>query len=359
MPDSQHTTPAGREHVACPLCGGDAPRDPFEAKELLYGTGETFTVVRCGNCGVMYTNPRPTAAAIADYYPEDYYGLDRGDRIRKHAADATVPLKERLVRTALGPHFGYPHAPRGPGRWLLTLPIAARLRRDRRLGMVLPWAGKGRLLDFGCGRGGFLRVQRARGWQVAGIDISQDTVKHIRDDDGIDAEAGTWPGPAMRGRQFDVITAWHVLEHLPDPPAWVREAVARLAPGGYLIVCCPVHDSWGYRWFGKNWFGLDLPRHFTHFTTRHLVKLLTDAGLVVENTYPQVRTQPLHHSARRHADQTGAVMWRLAAKQKWLWTILARLSALFGQCDVRTVMARKVEAKHEAVENANGQHRDG
>jgi len=338
--DNRRMTDTPLEHVPCTVCGADQPTHVMQAPEFLYGQGDLFGIVRCGQCGLKYTSPRPTMAAIGRFYPDDYYR--DGQRPKAKRPDRQTGWRERWAQAAMRCHMGYPGT--APA-WLklLTWPRAWRLKRGLRDHDTLPWIGQGRLLDFGCGDARFLRLQRDRGWTVAGIDFNEIVVKWAREEDDIEAEAGTWPSEnePMRGRQFDTITAWHVLEHVPDPPGWVAAAAKRLAPGGVLLICCPDSDSWAYERFGEDWFGLDVPRHFSHFTKHDLAKLLRDAGLEVIRIRPQHRSRPLKESVRMHADRKNNAMWGVLRKLKPMWRLYGWLAALCGKADCVIVYGRK------------------
>jgi 2-polyprenyl-3-methyl-5-hydroxy-6-metoxy-1,4-benzoquinol methylase len=302
---------------------------------------ERFRIVRCGSCDHLYTLPRPTAAALERYYPDAYYrgrqpGTRKADSSRHHG------LREGLARMALRQHFGYPGpTPRTSARRLLSWPLACWLRLGRRTLDAIPWAGGGELCDFGCGDGAFLRLCRRRGWSVCGVDFNEKVAHWARERDRLEVVAGTWPGEALAGRTFDVITAWHVIEHLPDPAGWVRAAAGKLNPGGYLLVCCPDAGSWAFRTFGRDWYGLDVPRHLSHFTTWKLVELLAGAGLAVERIRPQARRKTLHASARLRAARTGSLLWRGLAASSLPWRPVARVTGWLGCADGVLVVARK------------------
>ena len=129
------------------------------------------------------------------------------------------------------------------------------------------------------------------GWEVTGLDVSPAAVAAVRDETGLPAVAGTLPHEEFEPRSFDYVTMWHALEHVHDPLAIVREARRLLVPGGRLIVAAPNFASWSRHRFGESWFGLDLPRHLTHFESATLVQMLESAGM---------RIREVRYS--RHAD---------------------------------------------------------
>ncbi|MHC4225041.1 MAG: class I SAM-dependent methyltransferase [Planctomycetota bacterium] len=329
------------EHVSCTVCESDDPAEVLTAIAYRFGPSDRFRVVRCRACSTLYTNPRPAPDAVERYYDDGYYhDLDGG-----RPARGPPEMRERWIRRALREHFGYPGRKRGGLVSFLTLPVAWRLRHHRRHLDAIPWSGAGALLDFGCGGCGFLRLQRARGWEVLGIDFSETVARRARERDGLEVAVGSWPGEALADRRFDAITAWHAIEHLPDPSGWVRQAAHQLNPGGYLLLCCPNADSWAFRRFGAYWNQLDLPRHLTHFTAAGLERLVTGSGLTVERIRPQVRPANLRASARLRAKQTGSAVWGFLARRRLLWSAIATLTGWLGSSDGVLVLARKPQGQ--------------
>jgi SAM-dependent methyltransferase len=109
--------------------------------------------------------------------------------------------------------------------------------------------------------------------------------------------------------EFDVITLSHVIEHVPDPVATLKDCASRLRKGGRLIVATPNIKSWGHRYFGEKWVGLDPPRHLMLFSPRNLAQCAERAGLRIEN---------LRTSSR-------------SASFVWSWShLIRRLGALRG-----------------------------
>jgi 2-polyprenyl-3-methyl-5-hydroxy-6-metoxy-1,4-benzoquinol methylase len=300
------------EEVPCPLCGADSGAPFLEAADPLpaSGTGLVFAVVRCDHCGLAYTNPRPTEQAISRFYPDDY---------RPHRA-ARRPRAHRRVNRLVGRLLGRPC--------------------EERRG-ALPWPGAGRLLDFGCGGGSFLRTMAERGWQVTGLDASAAAVEQIREQFGLPALVGTLPHPDLRPGSFDVVTMWHSLEHVHAPLAVLREAYRLLVPGGKLIVATPNVASLPFRIFGPAWFGLDLPRHLTHFAPHTLRAVLHSAGFRAGRVRQLRHSEWLRASARLALRQgTGGLLSR-ALTWKPLSKAAAWMCYAAGQSDCILCVAER------------------
>ncbi len=256
----------------CFLCGS-ADADPVWATpDRALGVPGTYTVVCCRGCGFLYQRPRVPDEKLADCYPDHYP--------RHQEPSPRVPFKGSrhrvsAVRWALAAGLGYrafrdgavPLLTRLRGRLLLR-----RLRWD-----CPPWIGQGRYLDVGCGSGAALGVARVLGWQVAGIEPDEAAAGKARrfTEEIYIGDALLAPFPSGR---FDLVTAMHVVEHVPDPVRLVRRMVDWLAPGGLLIIEVPNADGLGARLFGRAWSGLELPRHLSHFSPETLRRVVERAG---------------------------------------------------------------------------------
>ena len=286
------------EAVPCPLCGGRDVATLGWLRDVALGVPGTFSLARCRGCGLLHQNPRVREDELERAYPDNYPA---------HARDAEVPRMLRrdgpAVRWALATWLGYRHldapdASPGARAW-------ARLHRRRIRENFPPWIGGGRLLDVGCATGRFLHQMRAVGWCVAGIEIdpvaaakAAAVTPEIFVGDPIDA-------PFADG-SFDVVTSFHVLEHLPRPLHALRRMLGWLAGGGLLIVEVPNAGGAGGRLFGRYWSGLDFPRHLVHFTPATMAAMVERAGgrvaAVTHRTKPRYLTRSLRHWLR---DQPG------------------------------------------------------
>jgi SAM-dependent methyltransferase len=163
--------------------------------------------------------------------------------------------------------------------------LVTQLLRER-ASLVEKVAKKGgRVLDVGCGSGAFARMMADRGYEAVGVEpfslgkpVDEPGLRLIRAEFAdVKAEIGT----------FDVVTMWHVLEHIVSPKELLEGVLDVLAPGGVLVVSVPNFASWQSRFFKGGWFHLDPPRHITHFDRSTLHALLEglDLEVVSERTF--------------------------------------------------------------------------
>lgn len=234
-------------------------------------------LLRCARCGTAVT---------AGAAPE---GL--------HEAGAYRPGAPRLSRSAA--------------------PLLAAFDR-RRLALVnAAIAPPARLLDAGAGRGRFVAAARAAGYAARGLEPSARGVDAAREHYGVTLDMAGIEDAEITDAGLDVVSLWHVLEHVEDPDAAVARIAAWLRPGGALIVGVPNLGSVQARLGGRRWFHLDLPRHRTHFTLIGLRALLDRHGFAVE--------------AERHvlAEHNPFGMWqslvnRLTGRPSYLYQLLKR-----------------------------------
>jgi SAM-dependent methyltransferase len=130
-----------------------------------------------------------------------------------------------------------------------------------------------RLLDAGAGRGRFVAAARAAGYDATGIEPSTRGIT-AAEAIGAPVERTSIDEARVELGSFDVVTLWHVLEHVDDPAAALDRIATWLRPGGALLVGVPNLASLQARLAGPRWYHLDVPRHRTHFTERGLHTLL-------------------------------------------------------------------------------------
>lgn len=248
------------EHVPCNLCGGDNTELHYRGRDARFTDTPRvdFEVRRCRLCGLIYLNPRPTAASLGLFYPDSYNVYNQPvDEPPPSGRSGLAGLNDRLWRTI----------------------ARAKLREKQQL--IARYASKlGRLLDVGCASGRFLAAMRGAGWDIAGLEMSALAVERARQALGPVVEQGTLETAPWPRDSFDVITMFHVLEHVPDPVGALGKIRSLLRPGGILIVLVPNGASWEFRALGpRDPNPLEIPRHFYHYTPATLSRLAQRAGL--------------------------------------------------------------------------------
>jgi 2-polyprenyl-3-methyl-5-hydroxy-6-metoxy-1,4-benzoquinol methylase len=218
----------------CPLCA--TPTGPAKA---ISG----HPMARCPSCGLVIARDRtvPPGLYEAAYTNEGEYR-------------DSVALAQHLKARG--------DVPRWDMRWVLD--------------QVKPF-GMRRHLDLGCGIGEALCAADLRGWKVHGVDASENACRTVREVLRFDAFVGTPSDLVSRGLQFEFVTAFHLLEHIPDPVSYLRDVCKLLVPGGCLGIAVPNYDSYLVR-TTKNPQWLP-PYHVNYFTRESMQGMLRHNGL--------------------------------------------------------------------------------
>jgi len=276
---------------ACPVCGATGATVLHDGlTDRVFGVAPgAWRLVRCTVCALGYLDPRPADEAIGDLYAS-YYTHEPPQPNLEPAGGVARAL--RALRNAhVNARLGYALRPAwAPGRVVgrVLPPLAAIAERGVR---HLP-AG-GHVLDVGCGNGLFVAEAAAAGWQASGIDLDAPAVAAGRSI-GLDLAVERIEDRALREPgAFDAVTLSHVLEHVPDPVAFLRAARTLLRPGGVVWVATPNLAAEGHRRYGADWVHLDPPRHLVLFEASSLQRALADAGFVdVEIRRPTPNATP-------------------------------------------------------------------
>jgi SAM-dependent methyltransferase len=182
---------------------------------------------------------------------------------------------------------------------------------------------------------------RLAGWKVTGMDLSEEVVQRLRNDFGLTALVGSLPHAELGEHSFDVITMRHSLEHVHHPLDVLRAAHRLLVPGGKLIVSAPNIDSLPFKWFGRYWRGLDLPRHLTHFTPDTLQLMLARSGFDVGPVRMVRHTDWVRRSAHLAARHTQAPPWQRWLRRRLVASVAMWYAYLLRRCDGMVVTAVK------------------
>lgn len=247
------------EAARCLYCGGDSlvPHYDRVRDRLGHVPGE-WKFNRCENCQALRLEPFPHSDEIAGFYPPVYsFSLDAGRQ---------GWFRRMLIQ--LEYHCFYGPQYRAQARQVLR---GTGWRGERGL----------RLLDVGCGRGLRLRAFRDRGFQVHGVDLQPEVVEYVRRELGIEAAVGGIDSLAelYEPQSFDLITAFYLLEHVPDVAEVLESCKRLLRPGGWFVGVVPICDGLQARLFGKRWIHVrEAPRHLSIPSTAGLSRVAQRAG---------------------------------------------------------------------------------
>ncbi|MCU7850085.1 MAG: class I SAM-dependent methyltransferase [Candidatus Thiodiazotropha sp. (ex Lucinoma kastoroae)] len=275
-----------------------------------------FHVVKCQQCGLMRTDPRPTSDSMGFYYPDDY-GPYLGTQAS--ANNTRSAALKRWLRTILDVRSEY-----------------------------IPKIAPGKLLEIGCASGAYLQKMEGMGWQVTGIEFSPHAAEAAREL-GYPVYAGSLESATLESTDFDLITGWMVLEHLHDPVAGLHKLYEWVRPGGWLAFSVPNAASLEFKLLKERWYALHLPNHLYHYTPDTIRAMLTHTGWTTPTIYHQRTLSSLLASMGHFLDDKGyhhISRWVVGKPQDpvRLYQVLyplAMLAATMGQTGRMTVWARK------------------
>lgn len=236
------------ELTQCPLCGEASLRPFLQVKDHSISQ-EQFEIRTCDRCGFAATTPRPTQNEIHRYYESTNYISHTNEQ---------KGLQARLYQ------------------WAREQAVSRKHRQIRH------YCAQGSLLDYGCGTGEFLGYMKAHGYRTTGIEPSSKARELAAKNHGLQ------PLPSLdqlqEGEAFDIITLWHVLEHVHDLASTVERLSHRLKPGGTFIIAVPDRESWDAQHYGPEWAAYDVPRHLWHFRRQDIHRLLEQHRLQLDRT---------------------------------------------------------------------------
>jgi SAM-dependent methyltransferase len=277
----------------CLLCASEGTELHAELRDWVFGAPGVWRMVECRACRVAWLDPRLTrqgiGAAYATYYTHETQDKGNIFRVVVPLAGAIEQSRRRIARwfsdaaeDIRARRLGYPSS----GDSSIGVGLLSRLMervpafRDSALlavGALSPGAGR-RVLDVGCGSGEFLQRMRTRGWDVVGVEPDPVAAARARSAE-LDVRDGSLADAAFADDTFDAIVLSHVIEHVHDPIALLRECGRVLRPGGVLLIMTPNLERIGHRRFGADWRGLEPPRHLHLFSSRSLSTSVRLAGL--------------------------------------------------------------------------------
>ena len=238
---------------ACPLCGGERLYEFLVCKDH-YASGETFSLLECPDCGFRLTQDFPVETEIGRYYETPDY--------ISHS-DTHKGLMNRVYHWVRG----------------------YMLQSKARLVEQVSRRKAGRLLDIGTGTGYFPHTLQQRGWQVDAVEKSSQARAFAQEHFGLHVQDDTQVG-SYGNRVFDVITMWHVLEHVERQDQEWQILHRQLKDDGTLIIAVPNCSGADAQRYGAFWAAYDVPRHLWHFTPSTLQRAAEKHGFQLVERHP-------------------------------------------------------------------------
>jgi len=240
-------------YTACPSCSSADLQPALNAIDHTVSR-RSFEILECGSCGLRFTQDVPDEVSISYFYRSEEYishtDTNKGlvNRLYHIVRRQTLSDKLRLIITA------------------------SRLK-------------KGRLLDIGAGTGAFAAYMQEHGWETAGLEPDDAARERARAVHGLSLQPveDLYSLPA---ESFDVITLWHVLEHVHALHPYLEQLKKLLKKGGRIFIAVPNYTSYDARKYGPFWAAYDVPRHLYHFSPDAMERLLAGHDLHLQATQP-------------------------------------------------------------------------
>lgn len=216
----------------CPVCGAEDKKE-----------NRNFSLILCKKCGVTWTLIQSDLDMAALYEDEIYTVVDNRNSIFEK-----IIFKEasNVIHT---------------------------------VNRLLPDTSPLRCLDFGSGKGQFLFQAKIAGWQAMGIETAPERARFAQEKYGVKVQTEQYSKGKIDSGNFDVLTLFHVLEHLPAPLAMLKELCDNnLRKGGILVLEVPNIKSWQHQWAGDKWMHLDIPKHLSHWHETQLAEKVEALG---------------------------------------------------------------------------------
>jgi len=235
----------------CPVCQTNNFVYYFSAKDHLL-SHEEFKIYQCKQCSLRFTNPRPETNELDKYYESEEYISHSNqnstliDRIYKIARSFTLKRKRKLLQSITSNY---------------------------------------NLLDFGCGTGHFIKHCKEYNWQVSGVEPNKLAQRQAEENT---QETIFQDLNEVKSKDFNIITLWHVLEHLPELNQTITQLKTLLKNDGAMVIAVPNYEAYEEKTFNEFWAAYDVPRHLYHFNRKSMAELLSKHGLKIVKTYPML-----------------------------------------------------------------------
>ena len=240
-------------YTGCPICNSNNIQEQLSAKDYTVSQN-IFSIWHCNACTARFTQDVPGQDAIGAYYASENY-ISHSD------------TKKGIINS------------------LYHLVRKRTLGAKRRLVINEVGITKGTILDIGCGTGAFLNTMKEADWNITGLEpdtIARNKATEIYNIHPQESDKLFEMTPAS----FNAITMWHVLEHVHELHAYIKQIEKLLAPGGKAFIAVPNYTSKDAAIYKEHWAAYDVPRHLYHFSPQSMEALLAQHGLKLTAVKP-------------------------------------------------------------------------
>jgi 2-polyprenyl-3-methyl-5-hydroxy-6-metoxy-1,4-benzoquinol methylase len=222
----------------CALCN-KSDIVPYQETKDHFLSNEPFTICKCHACGFLFTNPIPSANDLGKYYQSDEY---------------------------------LSHSKSKKGIFSKIYNLIRKYSVKKKYQLISEYVAIGSILDIGCGTGEVLKYFSEKGWQTKGIEPSDEARRYAVENLGLSVEKENYISTIVE-KSFDVVSMWHVLEHVPQLNERMQQINCILKDEGVAFIALPNYKSWDAQYYSTEWAAWDVPRHLYHFSKESFLLL--------------------------------------------------------------------------------------
>jgi 2-polyprenyl-3-methyl-5-hydroxy-6-metoxy-1,4-benzoquinol methylase len=340
----------------CPVCGGTRRRPLYDGliDRIWFSAGGGWSLHCCLDCSGAFLDPRPNRQTIERAYSTYYTHRRASPEPELAARHARAAARNGYLNT----RYGYDFSPASRlGQFLARFFPKKRAYADRLVRNLHRPRGVGRLLDVGCGHGAFLAEMGRAGWEVQGVepDANAAAVARARGVPVINAPLEAAP---LSPGAFDAVTLSHVIEHLHDPIEALRILHHLLRPGGVIWIATPNLESRGHARYGRDWIGLDPPRHLVLFTRSSLARAVESVGFKLLRFVPDYSAERVFPCSATVAAGEDPRDVRVVQRRRSRWAVLTADVVAYARPsraeDIVLIAERAHEVRIEKTSEAGG-----
>lgn len=235
----------------CPSCGSEELQKYLKTKDYFF-TKEEYFLEKCNVCHLVFTNPKPAERELSKYYKTEKY--------LSHNATSSNPIT-------------------------LIYKSVRNVSIKRKFRLISSFIKQGSILDIGCGTGELLAYFKRKNWKVSGVEPDANARLMAKKINKIDIENLEYL-EKIEENSLDVITMWHVLEHVNNLHKRLETIKKMLKKGGIAFIAVPNILSHDAQYYKEYWAGLDVPRHLYHFSSQSMENILSMHQLSVIKRVP-------------------------------------------------------------------------